>query len=103
MLLRGSVAPKPSRCTATAVLMRSQNVARARFRAFLPLPAPETVTDVPVKAGKHLSGIRAVAVVIRPSAQDGVDLSELLAKTDTGCLSSGQLLDFATQVSGLCF
>ena len=97
VLLGGTLPPETSRASATTGLIRAQYVTGARFRAFLPLPPPETIADVPVETGVHAAGIGAVAVVVRPASQDGVDLLELLAKADLGSVTSCQLLDLPTK------
>jgi hypothetical protein len=69
---------------------------RRRFRAFVPQLVPYSVSNIPVKTGKYITGIGAVAVIIRPPAKDGVDLFELFAKADEGGVTPCQLLDPVT-------
>ena len=57
---------------------------------------PYSVSDIPVEAGKYITGIGAVAVIIRPPAKDGIDLFELFAKADEGGVTPCQLLDPVT-------
>jgi hypothetical protein len=57
---------------------------------------PYSVSDIPVETGKYITGIGAVAVVIRPPANDGIDLIELFAKADEGSVTPCQLLDPVT-------
>ena len=103
VLLDGTLPPETSRTSTTTRLIRTEYVTRARFRAFLPQPPPETIASVPVETGVHAAGVGAVAVVVRPASQDGVDLLKLLAKTDLGSVTSCQLLDPSTQIAGLRF
>ena len=100
VLLDGTLPPETSRASATTRFNTDTDC--ARFWAFLPQPPPETIANVPVETGIHAAGVGAVAVV-RPASQDGIDLLKLLAKTDLGSVTSCQLLDFATQIAGLCF
>jgi hypothetical protein len=57
---------------------------------------PYSVSDIPVEAGKYISGISAVTVIIRPPSKDGIDLLELFAKADEGSVAPCQLLDPVT-------
>jgi hypothetical protein len=57
---------------------------------------PYSVSDIPVKAGKYITGVSTVAVIIRPPAKDGIDLFELFAKADEGSVTPCQLLDPVT-------
>src|SRR5690606_36423474 len=61
----------------------------------------QTQTDVPVERDKHPASAYTVAVIIRPSAGDGIYPPELFAKTDGDAVALRQLLDFVAQVGGL--
>ena len=96
MLLGFSISPEvPCRATQTAEMMIPQNVAPMRFWAFPPQPEPEPFADIPIEIGKDARGSGTVAVVIRPSAQDGIDFLERFAKT-ARCSSCGAQFDFLT-------
>src|SRR5215469_13809763 len=103
VLLDRSLSPQASRAAPTTGLVRPQNVARRRFRAFLSHPSPEAVSDVPVETGKHSAGSGTVAVIVRPSAQDRVDLLELVAKVGQGGVAPCQLLDRSAKTPGFRF
>ncbi len=53
-----------------------------------------------MKTGEHPACIGAVTVIVRPSAQDGIDLLEFIAKTGRG-VATCQLLDFPTKITSL--
>ena len=71
--------------------------------ALLAHPTPHAVSDVPVDAGEHPARMGAVAIVIRPSAQNGIEFLELCVKTDQHGIALGELLDLSSKVSGLGF
>jgi hypothetical protein len=103
VLLDMALAPEPPRrATKTAEMVISQDVAPVRLWASPPQPYPEPFADVPGETGKHASGPGAVAVVVRPSAQDRVDLLKRFAKAARR-IERGTQLDLSTQVGSFGF
>jgi hypothetical protein len=73
VLLGFAISPEaPCRATQTAEMMILQNTAPMRLGPFPPQPVPKPFADIPIEIGKYAPGSGAVAVVIRPSAQDGI-------------------------------
>jgi hypothetical protein len=58
----------------------------------LPRPAPETTGDVPVEGRINTTCSGAVAIVSRPAAQDGINLSKLLTKPAPGGVPPRELV-----------
>jgi hypothetical protein len=50
----------------------------------------QTQADVPVESDKHAASAHTVAIIIRPSAGDGIHLPELFAKTDGDAITLRQ-------------
>jgi hypothetical protein len=56
----------------------------------------ESLNQISNWGGIAAEPLLPVAVVTRPASQDGVDLLELLAKTDLGSATPSQQLDLST-------
>jgi hypothetical protein len=103
ILLGLAVTPERPCWAAQARLAKPGDVAHPCIWVFLPHPAPETITDIPVEAGKDFRHSGAVAVIIRPSAQDRIQSLERLSQRTAGCIPARQLLDLIPKISGFYF